>query len=295
MSGMAIFTNDIRMDNAYFAQQVRSTKAHAKLVKIKVPKLPKNYYFISAKDIPGENVCNIIFSDWPVFADKEVNYIGETLGILVGPDKGKVIDLAAQVEGVYEDLPTNFMMTESYIHKEFTKGDVSKFKKAKKVYEETFYTGYQEQVYLETQAMLMYLENDQIVVKASMQCPFYIHKAVCRVLGCNTDRVRVIQPAVGGAFGGKEHYPSLMAAQLATAIVKIKKPIRMTFDRKEDISFTTKRHPSITHITGGQGGFAGTGMADEGKEFAGADFHVHVPDGGGLEGAVWLIGMGNMR
>ncbi|MBR5996627.1 MAG: aldehyde oxidase, partial [Bacilli bacterium] len=76
MSGMAIFTNDILMDNAYFAQQVRSTKAHAKLVKIKVPKLPKNYYFISAKDIPGENVCNIIFSDWPVFADKEVNYIG---------------------------------------------------------------------------------------------------------------------------------------------------------------------------------------------------------------------------
>ena len=279
MSGMAIFTNDIRMDNAYFAQQVRSTKAHAKLVKIKVPKLPKNYYFISAKDIPGENVCNIIFSDWPVFADKEVNYIGETLGILVGPDKGKVIDLAAQVEGVYEDLPTNFMMTESYIHKEFTKGDVSKFKKAKKVYEETFYTGYQEQVYLETQAMLMYLENDQIVVKASMQCPFYIHKAVCRVLGCNTDKVRVIQPAVGGAFGGKEHYPSLMAAQLATAIVKIKKPIRMTFDRKEDISFTTKRHPSITHITG---------YADAKNNIIGVKIHVGI-DGGAYKGCSGVV------
>ena len=141
MSGMAIFTNDIHMDNAYFAKQVRSTKAHAKLIKIKVPKLPKDYYFISAKDIVKENICNIIFSDWPIFADKEVNYIGETIGLLIGPDKNKVLDLAEKVEGVYEDLPTNFMMTESYIHKEFTKGDVSKFKKAKKMYSETFYTG----------------------------------------------------------------------------------------------------------------------------------------------------------
>ena len=74
MAGSALFTNDIRMDNAYFAIQVRSEKAHAKLLKINVPKLPKNYYFISAKDIVKENVCNIIASDWPVFADKEVNF-----------------------------------------------------------------------------------------------------------------------------------------------------------------------------------------------------------------------------
>ena len=279
MSGMAIFTNDIHMDNAYFAKQVRSTKAHAKLLKIKVPKLPKDYYFISAKDIVKENVCNIIFSDWPVFADKEVNYIGETIGLLIGPDKNKVLDLAEKVEGVYEDLPTNFMMTESYIHKEFTKGDVSKFKKAKKMYSETFYTGYQEQVYLETQAMLMYLENNQIVVKASMQCPFYIHKAICRTLGYEESKVRVIQPAVGGAFGGKEHYPSLMAAQLATAIVKIKKPIRMTFDRSEDIAFTTKRHPSITNITG---------YADDKNNIIGVKIHVGI-DGGAYKGCSGVV------
>ena len=236
MAGSALFTNDIQMDNAYFAIQVRSEKAHAKLLKINVPKLPKNYYFISAKDIVKENVCNIIASDWPIFADKEVNYIGETIGLIVGPDKSLCLDLADQVKGEYQDLEPVFDMRNSYVHKEFTKGNIAKFKKAKKVYSESFYTGYQEQVYLETQAMLMYLENGQIVVKASMQCPFYIQKAVCRTLGCSPDKVRVIQPAVGGAFGGKEHYPSLMAAQLATAIHKIKKPVKMSFDRKEDIT-----------------------------------------------------------
>ena len=278
MSGKAIFTNDIQMD-AYFAIQVRSEKAHAKLLKINVPKLPKNYYFISAKDIVKENVCNIIVNDWPVFADKKVNYIGETIGLIVGPDKSTCIDLASQVKGVYEELEPVFDMRNSYVHKEFTKGDIKKFKKAKKVYSETFYTGYQEQVYLETQNMLMYLENGQIVVKASMQCPFYIHKAICRTLGCEPNKVRVIQPAVGGAFGGKEHYPSLMAAQLATAIVKIKKPIRMSFDRKEDITFTTKRHPSRTSIAA---------YMDDKDNILGVKIHVGI-DGGAYIGCSMVV------
>ena len=279
MAGSALFTNDIQMDGAYFATQVRSEKAHAKLLKINVPKLPKNYYFISAKDIVKENVCNIIASDWPVFADKEVNYIGETIGLIVGPDKGTCLDLAAQVKGEYEDLEPVFDMRNSYVHKEFTKGNVAKFKKAKKVYSESFYTGYQEQVYLETQAMLMYLENGQIVVKASMQCPFYIHKAICRTLGCSAEKVRVIQPAVGGAFGGKEHYPSLMAAQLATAIHKIKKPIRMSFDRKEDITFTTKRHPSRTSIAA---------YVDGKNNIIGVKIHVGI-DGGSYIGCSMVV------
>ena len=279
MAGSAIFTNDIQMDGAYFAVQVRSEKAHAKLLKINVPKLPKNYFFISAKDIVKENVCNIILSDWPVFADKEVHYLGETIGLIVGPDKETVLDLAAQVKGEYKELEPVYEMKNSYVHKEFTKGDVKLFKNAKKVFSEEFTTGYQEQVYLETQTMLMYLENDQIVVKASMQCPFYIHKAIVRTLGCKESQVRVIQPAVGGAFGGKEHYPSLMAAQLATAIVKIKKPIRMSFDRKEDITFTTKRHPSKTEISA---------YMDAKDNIIGVKIHVGI-DGGAYVGCSAVV------
>ncbi len=279
MSGMAIFTGDILMDEAYFAIPVRSTISYGKLLKINVPELPKDYFFISAKDIVKENVCNIIVSDWPVFADKEVHYKGETIGLIVGPDKETCLKLAKEVIGEYEEYEPVFDMRNSYVHKEFRKGDVELFKKAKKVFSESFTTGYQEQVYLEPQGMLMYLDGDKITVKASMQCPFYIKKAVVRTLGCSEDKVRVIQPAVGGAFGGKEHYPSLMAAQLATAIVKIKKPLKMIFDRKEDITFTTKRHPSKTDISA---------YLDDKDNIIGVKVHVGI-DGGAYIGCSMVV------
>ena len=279
MSGKAIFTVDIKMDDAYFAIPVRATISYGKLLEIKVPELPKNYFFISAKDIVKENVCNIIVSDWPVFAEKEVHYKGETIGLIVGPDKETCLKLAKEVIGIYEEYEPVFEMRNSYVHKEFRKGNAELFKTAKKVFSESFTTGYQEQVYLEPQAMLMYLDGDKITVKASMQCPFYIKKAVMRTLGYPEDKVRVIQPAVGGAFGGKEHYPSLMAAQLATAIVKIKKPIKMIFDRKEDITFTTKRHPSKTDISA---------YLDDKDKIIGVKIHVGI-DGGAYIGCSMVV------
>ena len=279
MAGTAIFTTDIHMDGALFAIPVRSTISYGKILKINVPKLPKGYYFISAKDIVKENVCNIIASDWPVFADKETHYKGETIGLIIGPNKKMCLDLASMTHATYKELKPVYEMKNSYVHKEFDKGNPEIFKNAKKVFSEEFETGYQEQVYLEPQAMLMYYEKGKITVKASMQCPFYIHKAICRTLGCPGKDVRVIQPAVGGAFGGKEHYPSLMAAQLATAIVKIKKPIQMIFDRKEDITFTTKRHPSKTEISA---------YIDDKDNILGVKIHVGI-DGGAYIGCSMVV------
>ena len=279
MSGRAIFTNDILMSDAYFAKQVRATISFGKVKKINVPTLPKDYFFISSKDIVKENVCNIIANDWPVFVEEEVHYNGETLGLIVGPDKATVLDLVDKITVEYEEYEPVYEMKNSYVHKEFTKGNPELFKGAAKVFSESFETGYQEQVYLEPQGMLMYLDGDKITVKASMQCPFYIHKAICRTLGYPSDKVRVIQPAVGGAFGGKEHYPSLMGAQLATAIVKIKKPIKMIFDRKEDITFTTKRHPSKTEISA---------YVDDKDELIGLKIHVGI-DGGAYIGCSMVV------
>ena len=279
MSGMAIFTGDIRCDKAYFAIPVRSTISYGKILKIDVPALPPEYHFISAKDIVKENVCNIIVSDWPVFADKVTRYKGETIGLIVGPNKKTCIDLASMTHAIYKELKPEYEMKNSYVHKEFNKGNPEVFKTAKKVFSESFETGYQEQVYLEPQGMLMWYDKDKITVKASMQCPFYIHKAICRTLGVPTEKVRVIQPAVGGAFGGKEHYPSLMAAQLATAIHKIRKPIKMIFDRKEDITFTTKRHPSKTEISA---------YMDDKDNILGVRIHAGI-DGGAYIGCSMVV------
>ncbi len=281
MAGLALFTDDIQVEGAYFAVTLRSEKAHAKILDIKVPTLPKDYYFISAKDIPGENVCNIIVDDWPVFADKETNYIGESIGLVVGPDKEKCLDLLNEFEVTYEELEPVFEMKDSYVHKEFTKGNVDLFKSSAKVFSESFETGYQEQAYLEPQGMLVYFDKDdgRLTVKASMQCPFYIHKAIMRVLNWPEEKIKVIQPAVGGAFGGKEHYPSLMGAQLATAINKIHHPIKMIFDRKEDVPFTTKRHPSKTDISA---------YLDDKNNLIGLKIHVNI-DGGAYIGCSMVV------
>ena len=251
MSGQALFTDDLPLKDFLWCRPLRSNIARGRIRAVNIPKLPRGYYYVDAKDIVKENVVNIIFSDWPVFADRRVNYYGETIGLLIGPDKTILEELARMTQVNYDEEVPEYDLVNSQIHKEFKKGNLEEvIKDYDYTLTETFETGYQEQVYLETQGMIMWLDGDKITIKASMQCPFYIKNAVVRTLGCDPEKVRVIQPAVGGAFGGKEHYPSMMAAQMATAIVKIKKPLKMIFDRGEDLVYTTKRHPSKSTYTG---------------------------------------------
>ena len=251
MSGEALFTDDLPSEGFLWCRPLRSNICCGRIRTVNIPTLPEGYYYVDAKDVVAENVVNIIFSDWPVFADRRVNYYGETIGLLIGPNKTVLEELARMTQVNYDEEKPQFHLVNSQIHKEFKKGNLENVVKDYDVeLTETFETGYQEQVYLEPQGMIMWLDGDKITIKASMQCPFYIKNAVVRTLGCDPSKVRVIQPAVGGAFGGKEHYPSMMAAQMATAIHKIKKPLKMIFDRGEDLMYTTKRHPSKSTYTG---------------------------------------------
>lgn len=279
--GAAKFTDDISFPDMLFAKTVRSTVACGKIKNIKVPVLPEGYYWISAKDIVKENVVNIIFSDWPVFADKRVNYIGESIGLFVGKDKAVLDKLCEEIVIEYEEETPVFDFVESYIHKGYTKGNYEEAKKhAKYVIKETYETGYQEQAYIETQGIIVYYdETGKMTLTGSMQCPFYIKRAVMRTLGLKDDQVRVIQPAVGGAFGGKEHYPSLTGAQLATASYKIHKPIKMVFERFEDIAYTTKRHPSKTEMEA---------LVDENKNIIGIKAKVSL-NGGAYKGCSGVV------
>ncbi len=247
--GEAKFTDDFTFKDLLYAKTVRSSIAKGDIVSITKPNLPDGYYWIDYHDIRGDNVTNIIFSDWPVFAEKHVNYIGEAIALIVGPNKGELERLVNEVKIEYIEEEPVYDLVDSYIHKEFKKGNIEIAKKeATKIIEEDYITSYQEQAYLEPQGMLVYFDDEhRLTCVGSIQCPFYVHRAVMRACKLNNDQVRVIQPAVGGAFGGKEHYPSMMAAQLATALLKINKPIKMCFERPEDLMYSTKRHPSKTH------------------------------------------------
>ncbi len=245
-SGQAKYVSDIYFDNMLFAKTVRSSIVKGKILDIFVPELPADYYIVDHRDVVKENYVKMVFKDWPVFTVDTVNYIGEPIMLVVGPDKQAIDEIISQIKITYQDEEPIFDLVKSVAHKSFTKGNFKEAsEKAVRSIKETFQTGYQEQAYIEPQGMLAYLEEEgKITLIGSMQCPYYIKNAVINTLGYPEDKVRVIQPAVGGAFGGKEEFPSTIACQLATAVVKIKRPIKMIFEREEDMLVTTKRHPS---------------------------------------------------
>ena len=112
--------------------------------------------------------------------------------------------------------------------------------------------GHQEQLYIENNAMIAVPREDGgVTVHGSLQCPYYIHKALVRALRLDRDRAVVVQAETGGGFGGKEEYPSMLAIHAALLARKLGRPVRMIYDRHEDLAATTKRHPAIvTHRTG---------------------------------------------
>ena len=84
----------------------------------------------------------------------------------------------------------------------------------------------------------------------SLQCPYYVFKALRGVFDLPDEKVRVIQTETGGAFGGKEDYPSILASHAALLAKKSGHPVKMVYDRMEDLAATTKRHPArVRHRT----------------------------------------------
>src|SRR6202043_1480491 len=129
------------------------------------------------------------------------------------------------------------------------KGDVdAAWAHADVIVEGEFRTGSQAQLYIENQGMIAVANpRDGITVWGSLQCPYYVHKAVVTLFGLPNEKIRVIQTETGGGFGGKEEYPSMIAAHAALLAWKSGKPVKIIYDRAEDMVATTKRHPSRTH------------------------------------------------
>ncbi len=250
ISGRAQFVSDIRMADMQHAKTVRSTHARANIIDIKTPPLPEGYVIVDHHDIPVHNHVKMIVEDWPVFAKDTVNHIGEPIMMVAGPDKVVIEQIIKQIEITYKPLEPVFDHVNSAVQKAFQKGDVDQaFSTADRIIAYTYETGLQEQAYIEPQGFIGYPEDgDKITLVGSIQCPYYVKNALLNMLGCNDDAVRVIQAPVGGAFGGKEEFPSLMACQLALAVKKLKKPIKLIYEREEDMLVTTKRHPSVISL-----------------------------------------------
>lgn len=263
VTGQARYVDDMVLPGMLYGATVRSQIPRGKINKITLgPGIEwSEFVIVSAKDIPGENCIALIENDQPCLADGMVNHPEEPVVLLAHPDRHVLPKAVEAVSVEYDPLPAIFTMEESEklrqivwgsdnIFKSYLieKGDVDAvWEKAGFIVEGEYTTAAQEQLYIENNGMIAaFGPQHGLTVWGSLQCPYYVHKALMKLCGLPADQVRVVQMETGGAFGGKEEYPSMIAAHAALLSIKSGKPVKIIYDRMEDMAATTKRHPSRT-------------------------------------------------
>ena len=274
--GSTRFADDLSLPGMLHAKVIRSSVPHARIHRIdltQVDRHPQTVCTLTAADIPGENVVHVIYDDQPALTGRVVRYVGEPIALVAAEDRRSAEEAAALAGIEYEEIPAVIdpiaalepdapvvavpeaaeqgpnLFNAMHLHK----GDVERgFTEADVVVEGTYRTGYQEHAYLETQGVIAAPEeNGAFVIYGSLQCPFYVQAAVAKVLGLPLTKVRVVHPATGGAFGGKEDVPSQIACLASLLAYKCPRPVKLVLAREEDILTTSKRHPSIVHYRSG--------------------------------------------
>jgi CO/xanthine dehydrogenase Mo-binding subunit len=265
VTGHARYVDDMTLPGMLYGATVRSRIPRGKIKKISFgPGIDWNeFVIVAAKDIPGKNCIALIEDDQPCLADGVVNHPEEPILLLAHPNRHLLPKAVEAVSVEYDALPAIFSIEESAslqqviwgadnIFKSYLieKGDVdSVWQNAAHIVEAEYTTGAQEQLYIENNGMIAAFDTDQgLTVWGSLQCPYYVHKALLKLFDLPADRVRVVQMETGGAFGGKEEYPSMIAAHAALLAMKSGKPVKIIYDRMEDMAATTKRHPSRTRL-----------------------------------------------
>ena len=266
VTGAALYVDDLSFPEMLHGTTVRSQVPRGRIKNITFAgEIPwDEFTIVTAKDIkesPGENYVALILNDQPYLADEVVNHSEEPILLLAHPDKYLLEEARRNVRIEFEELPPVFTLEDSVAKKEIIWGDNNVFKSflvdkgnvddvwstAEFVVEGEYHTGAQEQLYIENNgAIAIANPADGVTVWGSMQCPYYVHKALVKLFGLPEEKIRVIQTETGGGFGGKEEYPSLLAGHAALLAMKSGKPVKMIYDRAEDMVATTKRHPSRT-------------------------------------------------
>jgi CO/xanthine dehydrogenase Mo-binding subunit len=267
VTGQALYVDDLTFPGMLHGVTVRSSIPRGRIKSISFEgDIPWNEFtIVTAKDIRnlklGENYVALILNDQPYLADEIVNHPEEPIVLLAHSTKYLLEEARRHVRIEYEELPAVFSLQDSLAQKEIIWGDDNVFKKflvdkgnvddvwakADFIVEGEYETGAQEQLYIENNGAIAIANADEgVTVWGSMQCPYYVHKALIKLFGLPEEKIRVVQTETGGGFGGKEEYPSMIAGHAALLAWKSGKPVKIIYDRAEDMVATTKRHPSRT-------------------------------------------------
>lgn len=259
VTGKAVYPQDIYMENMLYAKTLRSTKPHAyfKLDTSEALKIDGVVKVLTANDVPGHNSHGVLFKDHEVFCNKKARRIGDPIALVVAESEKaaeKGID-AIKVE--YEELEAVFDPSEAMkdtapqihegnsnivYHYKIRKGNIEEaFKECDVIVENEYYVPMVDHVFLQPEAGVAYIEEDgMLVVAAATQYPHFDQIEIAEAMGIPTEKVKVINPAVGGAFGGREDIT--VQIHLAIAAKVTGRPVKMIFSREESFEAHCKRH-----------------------------------------------------
>jgi len=267
LTGDARYIDDLTFDGMLFGKTIRSTIASGRIKSINFdPSYDWSQIIVADyRDIPGENYVALIEQDQPLLVESQVRHYDEPILLIAGASRHELEIAARNIHFEYDARTPVLTIEESIacntlvygrdnIFKLFLigRGDIDEgFAAADKIIEGEYRVPHQEQLYIEPQGMIAIPGDSTMTVMGSMQCPYYIHKAIKQLFNLTDKQAVVIQTTTGGGFGGKEEYPSVIAAHAALLAKKAQRPVKIIYDRAEDIGATTKRHPGIiTHRTG---------------------------------------------
>jgi CO/xanthine dehydrogenase Mo-binding subunit len=256
VTGAAKYIDDYRFPGMLYGTTVRSEIACGQIAAVRFDFDRSRFVVVDYRDIPGRNIVAAIADDQPCLAEQAVQHAAEPILLVAHADRERLLHARAHVQIDYRSGVPVFDPLESataFKTLEIDKGDLGVgFSEADEIVEGEYRVGHQEQMYLEPNGMIAVPHDDGgVTVYGSMQCPYYVHRALRVLLGLPDHKVRVVQVETGGGFGGKEDFPSMLAGHAALLALKARRPVKMVYDRAEDMLATTKRHPGvIRHRTG---------------------------------------------
>jgi CO/xanthine dehydrogenase Mo-binding subunit len=260
VKGSALYIDDLPLAGALLGGVLRSPHAHARVVRVDAARartLPGVRAVLTAKEVPGRNLVPLVQNDWPVLADEFVRHVGEAVALVAADTREALAAALSAIVVEYEpmvallDMEEALQAGEVMAHWKVRRGDTAAAWADPEVVvvEAICRTPYQEHAYIEPNGVVAMPDGaGGMVVYGSMQCPFYVQKAVASVLGCDLSRARIVQTVTGGGFGGKEDAPSVPAAQVALLARATGRPVRLIFSREEDMAVMSKRHPARIQV-----------------------------------------------
>ncbi len=269
VTGKAVYIDDLSFPEMLWVKVVRSPLPHGLIKRFNPSSALAVQGIVSVltyKDIPGTNVVPIVLMDQPLLAEKVVRYIGEPIALIAGEDRQAIEEGAREIDiefeklppildplmAMKEDSPKIYGKDNIFSHHRIRRGNIRQgFEECDLVVENRYTTSYQEHAYIETQGVIAVPYEGRMKIYGSLQCPFYVQHAVSSVLGLPYSQIEVIQTTTGGAFGGKEDVPSLVASQAALVAFHTKRPAKLIYTREEDVESMSKRHPAVIDYKSG--------------------------------------------